>query len=110
MYEFSIGEAKTKVNYKVEEIGDDIDITITGGKAHIGCIALITNNSYNLFNLPGHREDELILPLIKSIQKNVKSTVVIKAGFHVDNITFNEIEEVMENNKKAIKKIEEFFR
>lgn len=108
MYEFSIGQEKTKINYKVELIGDDLDITITGGKAHIGCIVIITNNSYNLLNLPNHREDEIIKPFIKKFRNYNKGTILIKAGFHIDDIALNEITDVLNNNKIGIKKIEEF--
>lgn len=110
MYEFSIGEDKTKINYKIERIGADLDITIIGGKAHIGSLVLITNNSYNLLNVANHREDELIIPFIKKFRKYEKGTIVIKAGIHINNITPHEIKEIMDNNIIAIGKIEEYIK
>lgn len=108
MYEFSIGQDRTRVNYKIESIGNDLDITITGGKSHIGGLVLITNNSYTLLNVPNHREDELLMPFISKFRKYDKGSILIKAGFHIDNISLDEINEVLANNRKAIDKIEEY--
>lgn len=105
MYEFTIGHDKTKIKYKIEFIGNDVDITITGGKRHIGSLVMISNNSYNLLNVPNHREDELLMPFIAKLRKYDKGTIVIKAGFHIDDIILNEIDMVMENNTKAVEKI-----
>ena len=104
MYEFTVGHDKTKIHYKVDFIGNDVDITITGGKSHIGSLVLITNNSYNLLIVPNHREDELLKPFISKFRK-YKDTILIKAGFHIDNISLDEINQVMENNRKAVVKI-----
>lgn len=108
MKTFTIGENATKITYKIEQIGQDIDITITGGVEHIGCAALISNRSYNIIKVANHREDDIIMPLARQLVKKDTPTILIKAGFHIDNITIDEIKEVTENNNKAIKIIEDY--
>lgn len=108
MYEFSVGQDKTKVDYSINLIGNDIDITISGGKSHIGSLVLISNNSYTLINIPNHREDEMLKPFISRFRKYERGTILIKAGFHIDDITVDEINEVMCNNKRAVQKVAEY--
>ncbi len=108
MYEFSVGHDKTKVDYKVDFIGNDVDITICGGKSHIGSVVLISNNSYTLINVPNHREDEMLKAFISRFRKCDKYTILIKAGFHLDNIRIDEINEIMSNNQKAVQIIYEY--
>ena len=108
MKSFTVGQDSTKITYNINKIGNDIDITVTGGIPHIGCIALISNKSYNLIKVANHREDDLVIPIAKQLVKKDTPTIVIKAGFHIDNITTDEIKQVLQNNQKAIKIIEEY--
>lgn len=108
MTTFTMGHDATEITYNIQKIGQDIDITITGGKEHIGCIAVISNQSYNIIKIANHREDEMIMPIVKELSKEKTPTIIIKAGFHLDNITGSQITEVLENNKKSIEAIKKY--
>lgn len=108
MRTFTMGHDATKLTYKIQKIGQDIDITITGGKAHIGCIAVISNQSYNIIKIENHREDEMIKPIVKELTKEKTPTIVLKAGFHLDDITPQQITEVLQNNKQSIETIKKY--
>ena len=108
MYNFSLGNGNTKVDYKIEEIGDDLQITITGGIIHIGGIGLVSNGTYDILSVLNHKEYEIIQPLADKLTKFHDTTILITAGIHVDDITLDEIKEIMDNNNIAICKIEKY--
>ncbi|WP_323736022.1 hypothetical protein PXD04_09065 [Methanosphaera sp. ISO3-F5] len=108
MFKFSFGSGNTLVDYTIERVGDDLHISITGGDIHIGGIGLVSNESYNILSVQNHREYELIQPLAKRLTKYEDITILISAGIHVDDITLDEIKEIVENNNIAIDKIDKF--
>ncbi len=108
MYKFSVGNGNIKVDYKIEEIGDDLQISITGGVVHIGCVGLVTNGVYDIVSVKNHKEFEIIQPLAQRLTKYNDITILIMAGIHVDEITLDEIKEILENNKVAIEKIDKY--
>jgi hypothetical protein len=102
MIDLDIGSNETKVHLTITHIGDDLDITITGGKEHIGCVGIVSSNSYNIVKMASHCEDEIVLPLVKYLSSTTDKNIVIKAGIHLDNISKNQIKEILENNKEIL--------
>lgn len=109
MKSFNVGSGRTCLNCDVNKIGSDYDITITGGEAHIGCVALVNNGVYSLLIVDGHKEDEIIQPLAKRLCNFKDLTFIIKAGVHLENISINEIDLVLDNNKKIIDILVDYF-
>lgn len=108
MFKFSLGLGNTLVDYKIDKIGDDLFITITGGDIHIGGVGLVSNGSYNILSVENHKEYELIQPLAKRLTKYEDITILISAGIHVDDISLDEISEIVHNNCIAIDKIDKY--
>ena len=102
MNEYDIGDNETRLHLKINQINDDLDVTITGGVEHIGCVGVVSSNSYNIIRLANHCEDEIVLPIVKKLSKNSDKTIVIKAGIHIDNITKKQIDEILQNNEKIL--------
>ena len=88
--------------------GDDIFLTLTGGKEHIGAVALGTYNeteksaSASVLTAPGHREDIIALESARKISKKTHKTTVVTVGIHVDNITKEEINQIIEYSNELI--------
>ena len=108
MYKFSLGTGNIEVEYKIEEVGDDLEITITCGVIHIGGIGLVSNGSYDILSVLNHKEYEIIQPLADRLTKYDDITILIVAGIHVDEITLDEIKTIVDNNKIAIEKIDKY--
>ena len=102
MTECDVGSNDTRLHLKITSVGDDLDVSITGGKEHIGCVGIISSNSYNIIKIANHCEDEIVLPLVKELSKHTDRCIVIKAGIHLDNISKNQIKEILENNKEVL--------
>ncbi|MDL2261524.1 hypothetical protein LJC08_04760 [Methanimicrococcus sp. OttesenSCG-928-J09] len=82
------------------EVGSDLIVTLTGGKAHIGAAALAYLNDetgqpiVSVMTAPGHREDEIAVYGAETICREIKKTVLFAAGIHLDNISKDEIQEI----------------
>ena len=87
------------VTLRAVEIGDDLLVTITGGKAHIGATAFGTNAgglaSSSVITTPGHRDDRVAKTAAEKLAKALKKNVTVVAGIHYDQITKEEIAEVL---------------
>lgn len=110
MREFKQGQGPTRVVGEARLLGQDMVVHLYGGTApHIGAIAIglchpnlkdATENSatVSVYTMVGHKDDLLARAAAYRIAKALKKTVVVVAGFHLDNITGEQIEQVVQNS------------
>ncbi|WNY27862.1 hypothetical protein MmiEs2_00350 [Methanimicrococcus stummii] len=85
---------------EIRDVGSDLSVTLTGGKAHIGAAALTSLDSgtgrvtASVMSAPGHKEEEIALYGAKTICKAANKTVLFAAGIHLDDISADEIKEI----------------
>lgn len=96
------------IQCKVIKMGEDINMMIEGGDIpHIGAVALgiafqMPHNinkmtaSVSLLTVPGHKEDDVVLKYAKRLVQELGVTSVVTCGIHIQNITFEEIQELMD--------------
>lgn len=100
------GEGRTKICLLARKIGRDLIITITGGREHAGAIGigLFINDkaTSSVITLPNHKEDAIAKQAAEEIAKELRTNAVVIAGVHLDNITREEIDEVIENSKMLV--------
>ncbi len=96
---FSNSSGRIAVSLKAVDVGDDLLVTITGGKAHIGATAVGIKSegvaTSSVITTPAHREDRVVKDAAEKLAKKLDKTVVIVAGIHYDNITKEEIVETL---------------
>ena len=84
---------------KAVAIGDDLLVTVTGGKGHIGGTALGTMAggiaTSSVITTPGHRDDRVAKGAAEKLAKALKRNVAVVAGIHYDRITKEEIAEAL---------------
>jgi hypothetical protein len=97
--QFSNSSGRIAVSLKAVDIGNDLLVTITGGKAHIGAAAVgikvegVATSS--VITVPAHREDRVVKDAAEKLAKKLDKTVVVVSGIHYDNITKEEIAETL---------------
>ena len=91
----------------VKRIGEDLVISVEGGqKPHIGCViqsvprpSLTGDGNFSatssVLNLTGHKDEYLCRKLSEQICAACQTTVVCTGGVHIDQITKEEIDEIM---------------
>ena len=96
-----------EIKFEIKSVGEDILILISGGDApHIGSAVLaIPRKSLNsdsisctssVLNVTGHKDEKICRYVAESFCKRYNSVVVCTGGFHVDNLTAEQIQEVVE--------------
>lgn len=89
-------------------IGEDLVVTLTGGKGHVGAVAvgyydrIPGHASSSVITLPSHRDDAIALDAARLISSVTHSTTVFTAGIHFENITDEEIKEVLSASNELI--------
>jgi hypothetical protein len=111
-FTFAIGNGSTRISVVVVSLGKDINISIQGGQGHIGSMVIgiprpsladktRMSATTSVFNLTGHMDDSLTQPLAQQLAAETGRVVSVVGGFHLDNITPEEIEAVKQNVESA---------
>ncbi len=88
---------RIRLTLKLFRMGDDVQIHLSGGQAHIGAVALAGWNAATAHTtVPTHREGELALRMAQSLSDALRCTVCVSAGIHFDSIRREEIRSVEE--------------
>jgi hypothetical protein len=97
---FEKAAGRILVSLSATRIGsDDLLIVITGGKAHVGAVAAGTNSgglpSSSVITLPGHRDDRIAKDVAERVSKRLGCNCAVIAGVHYDDMTAQEIKDVL---------------
>lgn len=100
--------AENFIEVGVSRIGNDILLCLEGGtKPHIGCVVQAVprlsltgdgsgSATASVLNLTGHKDEYLCRQLAEKISSNLGTVVVCTGGFHIDNMTKEQIKEVLQ--------------
>jgi len=107
-YELTKGEGRVRVDVKVNGMGSDLVVYIYNQNAHIGAVAVGDYDnahkraSVSVTTRLGHKDDALAREAAYLLSKSIRRPVCVIAGVHLDNITSEEIGEILANTKTAI--------
>ena len=97
------GSGKYIITLKHLFLGNDLLVIITGGDAHIGGVSLIENDILSTISKQNHK-DTVISKIVASIIFNdLKKDVLVICGIHIDDITKDEIDILINNTKNCVK-------
>jgi len=104
----NVGRAELVLNHK--QVGGDHVITLTGGKEHVGAVAVglfdekSSRVSASVIRLPGHRDEDIALDSARRVSAVTKAATVFIVGIHLDNITKDEIDKIIVVSKQITDK------
>jgi len=110
-YELTKGEGRARINVTVNSLGSDLVVRIYNQNAHIGAVAVGDYDgehqraSVSLITRLGHKDDALAREAAYLLSKSIRRPVCVVAGVHLDNITREEIDEILANTKTAISEV-----
>ncbi len=102
---YEIGSGKTALTYEVIPLGSDFLILVYGGEAHIGCTAIGDKGSLASYTAAHHRDDVLAISLAQKLSERFHCVCTVVAGFHLDEISTDEIQEVLKNAEEGAKRV-----
>lgn len=102
-YKLTKGEGRTKVTLSAHHMGSDLVVSIYNDNAHVGAVAVgeydhkEKRGSASVITAVGHKDDAVAQKAAYSISKYTKRPVCVIAGIHLDNVTKEEINKLIEN-------------
>lgn len=99
----TVGQEGLALTYTITIIGSDVLITVTGGEAHIGSVAVGDCGIVTVYTAAGHRDNALAESLAKEISGFFSCICTVAAGFHQDNLTKEDIAVVLHNHEQGSK-------
>ena len=112
-YEVTRGKGRTRVSLSANSMGQDLVVRICNEAAHIGAVAVgewdkeHERASVSVVTRLGHKDDSIAQRGAYLISKATKKPVCVIAGVHLEQITMEEIEEILQNADAVI---EEFIK
>ncbi|WP_206214180.1 hypothetical protein [Adlercreutzia sp. ZJ304] len=96
----------TVLELKAHMLGEDICVVLSGGVPHIGCSVVSiprpsltgdrsSSATSSTINVVGHKDDVVCRAVSETLCKQTGHVVVCTGGFHIDDISAQDIEEVV---------------
>lgn len=116
-----ISKDRFKIHGLVQEVGQDILVSIWGGtQPHIGAVGIAIprpslknekkwSATSSNFTFIGHKEDTLVKTISERLAARLRINVVVTAGIHWDGISFKEIKAIQNLTQKLSDQILEKF-
>lgn len=84
---------RVRLRMELRRQGPDVSVTLTGGAAHIGAVALGVpgEDAASVLCAPGHRDHELAQGMARELAAAWGVRVCVLCGVHLDSITPEEI-------------------
>ena len=109
--EISKGEGRTKLTLFAKSLGDDFEVSIYNVNAHIGAVAVgeydhqAKRTSTSVITRSGHKDDAIALKAAYLISRKTKRPSCVIVGVHLDDITEEEISELIANADSLVKNL-----
>ena len=100
--------SRIEIILEAKKIGDDYLLILMGGREHVGAVGIghfdekSQRASSSVVTMPGHREEQLALQGARQVSRATKKTTVFVAGIHQDNISPEEIKDVVSAAEEMI--------
>lgn len=102
------GNGRTQISLSNHSIGNDLIVCLFNECGHIGAVAVSefspdeNRASTSVITRYGHKEDAVASRAAYQLCKALKKPVCAIVGIHLDNITDEEIAQVMQNCDKLV--------
>ena len=110
-----VGSGRTLVSLHWRRWGSDLVVHISGGRPHIGAVALVGSAAAGVVEegvlcLSPHREDKLALQSGRQLQAALGGNVCVSAGIHLDQITRAEIAAIERSVELGVERVIEILK
>lgn len=92
-------------------LGKELVVCLYNENAHLGAVVVGEYDpvsgraSTSVITRTGHKDDAVAVEAAHTIAKATRQAVCVMAGIHIDNVTPQEIQQVVENCKGVVAKL-----
>ena len=107
-FELTRGEGRTRVSLSAYYMGGDLVLCIYNQHAHIGAVAVgeydpdEKRGSTSVITRRGHKDDAVAQKVAHSVSTRTRKPACVIAGIHLDDITREEIDQILRNTTSLI--------
>ena len=115
MFQIKRKVGKIEVTLEAKKIGEDYLLILTGGEEHVGAVAVglfeekSQRASSSVITMPGHREEYLALHGARQVSRATRKTSVFVVGIHQDNISPEEIMDIVSATEEMVESFIAFY-
>jgi gallate decarboxylase subunit D len=106
----SYGKGRTRIDLMAYRMGTDLVVSLANAHAHIGAVAVgdydhtTGRTSCSLVTRLGHKEGDVAQKAAYAISKHTQKPTCVIAGIHLDNVTQEEIREIIANAERLVER------
>ncbi len=105
-----VGEGRTLVNLRIDPLGRDWLLQVTGGVAHVGAVATAGEGQVQLSVVGSHKEGPLS-EICAGVWSGLTGQVCVAVvGIHQDQATRTEIDSIVDNVRRGLEILESRWR
>ena len=107
-YKLTRGEGRIRVSLRAQEMGENLVVCIFNENAHIGAVAVGEYDhkeeraSTSVITRLGHKDDVIAQKAAYLISRHIKGPSCVIAGVHLNGITEEEIQKLLENTDSLV--------
>lgn len=107
-FQKSLGQGRTQVSLTALRLGQEHLLTLSNAGAHLGAVAVSETHagsglvSTSVLTRLGHKDDLLAQRAAYAVAKRTGQAACAVAGVHVESITAEEIEAIVENARRLV--------
>ncbi len=105
-----VGEDRTLVNLRIDPLGRDWLLRVTGGEAHVGAVATAAEGQVQLSVVGSHKEGPLAEICAGVWSRLTGRVCVAVVGIHQDQATRSEIDSIVDNVREGLDILESRWR
>ncbi len=111
MIEIHTGNTKDKsyISYRLEKLGRDWVLYITGGVPHIGSVTCTEKTGgtgeTHQFTLRHHREDIIVRMALERLKRLLEGEILVVGGIHYDGIEPDQIRQIEQNCASLLERL-----
>lgn len=108
---FHAGKGRTRISLSAQWIGKDIVVVLFNGQAHLGAVAVAdfcreeNRASTSVITRLGHKDNEVASAAAHRLCRKLKKPVCAIAGIHLDDISEQEITEIVRNCDALVERL-----
>ena len=109
LYSQSLGETYS-VHLELYSFGRDFLLSLSGGEAHLGSLAISEGQEFHQITLGIHKEKAIAQQAVEAISPLLPGELLVIGGIHYPGLEFEAIQEIIALVEQLLSLLQEFLK